>query len=49
MEILIILVLIGMVIYLLPYIIAAAMIAIAVTGAALAFLYLGIKALFKRS
>lgn len=47
MELLIILVLIGAVVYLLPYIIAGAFIGIALIGGFLAFLVLGIRALFK--
>lgn len=49
MEVLIILVLIGAVVYLLPYIIAGAMMFIMITGGIFAFLYMGIRALFKRS
>ena len=47
MELLIMLVLIGMVIYLLPYIIAGAFMLIGITGGLLAFLFMGIRALFK--
>lgn len=47
MELLIILVLIGMVMYLLPYIIAAAMVAIGIVGGLLALIFVGISSLFK--
>lgn len=47
MELLIILVLIGAVVYLMPYILAGAMLIIAVAGGLLALVFMGIKALFK--
>jgi len=48
MELLIILVLIGMVVYLLPYIIAGAMIAIGIVGGLLALIFVGVSKLFGR-
>jgi hypothetical protein len=48
MDILIGLVIFGMVIYLLPYIIAGAMMLVMLMGAALAFVVVGIRALFKK-
>jgi trimethylamine:corrinoid methyltransferase-like protein len=47
-ELLITLVLIGMVIYLLPYIIAGAMLLIGLTGGLLALIYVGVRSLFTR-
>lgn len=47
MELLITLVLIGMVIYLLPYIIAGAMMLIGITGGLLALIFVGIRSFFK--
>lgn len=49
MEILIGLVIFGMVIYLLPYIIAGAMMLLMLTGGLLALVAMGFSKLFKRS